>query len=196
MKQNWWKLLVVVVLVVAVGAVLAGKPRNSGEEPAVVAESTLASPAAEQVEEPAHMEASGDPSKVSAESAEVEEVKPEVRVAAAPKVEEPKPAAVAERPKSTAKALPKMIELGADQCIPCRMMKPILEELERDYKGKLEIEYIDVWKDRAAGEKYRVQSIPTQVFIDENGEEFFRHVGFFPKEDILKTFRNQGIKLD
>ena len=74
-------------------------------------------------------------------------------------------------------------------------MKPIIEELQKDYKGKLEVVFIDVWKDNSAAEKYGIQSIPTQVFLDENGKEFFRHTGFFSKEDILKTFEDHGVKL-
>jgi thioredoxin 1 len=93
------------------------------------------------------------------------------------------------------KQLPKLLDLGATKCIPCKMMAPILEELAKEYKGRLEIEFIDVWKDQKAAEKYKIQSIPTQIFYDAKGKEFFRHVGFFPKEDILKTFEKQGIKL-
>ncbi len=91
--------------------------------------------------------------------------------------------------------LPRLVDLGADKCIPCKMMAPILEGLAKDYKGKLTVEVIDVWKDRKAAEKYRVKSIPTQVFYDQDGKEFSRHIGFFSKEDILATFEKQGIKL-
>jgi len=98
-------------------------------------------------------------------------------------------------PKPAEKKLPKLLELGADKCMPCKMMKPILEELSRDYKGQLEVVFIDVWKDTKAAEKYKVRSIPTQVFYDAKGKEFSRHTGFFSREDILKTFEKQGIKL-
>lgn len=97
--------------------------------------------------------------------------------------------------KTETKQLPKLLDLGATKCIPCKMMAPILEELAREYKGQLKVEFIDVWKDSKAAEKYGIQSIPTQIFYDAKGKEFFRHVGYFPKEDILKTFEKQGIKL-
>jgi thioredoxin 1 len=92
------------------------------------------------------------------------------------------------------KQLPKLLDLGATKCIPCKMMAPILEELAKDYKGQLEVEFIDVWKDQKASQKHKVKSIPTQIFYDAKGKEFSRHVGFFSKEDILKTFEKQGIK--
>lgn len=97
--------------------------------------------------------------------------------------------------KPVAKKLPKLLDLGATKCVPCRMMAPILEELAKEYKGQLDVQFIDVWKDGKAAEKYKIQSIPTQIFYDAKGKEFSRHVGFFSKEDILKTFEKQGIKL-
>lgn len=97
--------------------------------------------------------------------------------------------------KPAVKQLPKLIDLGATKCIPCKLMAPILDELAKDYKGQLDVQFIDVWKDQKAAKKYKVQTIPTQIFFDAKGKEFFRHVGFFPKEDILKAFEKQGIKL-
>ncbi len=93
------------------------------------------------------------------------------------------------------KSLPRLIDLGATKCIPCKMMAPILDELGKEYKGKLKVEFIDVWENRDAAEKYKIQSIPTQIFYDGNGKEFYRHVGFSPKEDILAKFKEHGIKL-
>lgn len=93
----------------------------------------------------------------------------------------------------TSKKLPRIVDLGATKCIPCKMMAPILEEIKKDYEGKLTVEFIDVWENRNAGDKYRISSIPTQIFYDENGKEFSRHVGFMPKEDILATFKEHGI---
>lgn len=91
--------------------------------------------------------------------------------------------------------LPKLIDLGADKCIPCKMMAPILEELKSEYAGKFEVIFIDVWKDPQQGRKYGIRVIPTQIFYDAGGNEFYRHVGFFSKEDILKTFREKGVNL-
>ena len=91
--------------------------------------------------------------------------------------------------------LPRLTELGADKCIPCKMMAPILEELKSEYAGKLEVVFIDVWKNPEKGREYGIRVIPTQIFYDADGNEFFRHVGFFSKEDIMKTFREKGVNL-
>ena len=98
-------------------------------------------------------------------------------------------------PKKVEKLLPKLLDLGSDKCIPCKMMAPILDELTKEYKGQLKVEFIDVWKDRKASEKYKVKSIPTQIFFDAKGKELYRHVGFYPKADILAKFKQLGIKL-
>lgn len=92
--------------------------------------------------------------------------------------------------------LPKLIDLGADKCIPCKLMKPILEEMKTKYEGRLEVEIIDVWENPKEGEKYNISLIPTQIFFDPDGKEFYRHEGFMSKEDILKTFKQKGINLD
>lgn len=93
------------------------------------------------------------------------------------------------------KKLPKMIDLGAGKCIPCKKMAPILEKVKEELRGKAEIEFIDVWKDPAAGAKYNIQLIPTQVFFDPDGKEVFRHVGFFSREDILAQFKKMGVQV-
>ena len=92
--------------------------------------------------------------------------------------------------------LPKLIDLGAGKCIPCKMMKPILDELKTEYTGKLDVEVIDVWENPKEGEKYGINLIPTQIFYDPEGKEFQRHEGFMSKEDILATFKQKGMKLD
>jgi thioredoxin 1 len=93
------------------------------------------------------------------------------------------------------KAVPRLVDLGADKCIPCKMMAPILEELKTEYAGRLEVEFIDVWKNPGAGREYQIRVIPTQIFYNEKGEELFRHEGFFSKEDILGKWKEFGIEL-
>lgn len=105
------------------------------------------------------------------------------------------PADAAPAPAATTK-LPKLLDLGADKCIPCRMMAPILEELKKEYTGRLEVEFIDVWKNPEAGRRHGIQMIPTQIFYDAEGRERARHVGFISKEDILAKFRELGVDLD
>lgn len=105
------------------------------------------------------------------------------------------PAADVNTPAAAAVKMPRMVELGADKCIPCKMMAPILEELRTEYKGKLTVDFIDVWKNPDEAKKYNINLIPTQVFYDASGKELFRHEGFFSKEDILKKWKELGIEL-
>ncbi len=89
--------------------------------------------------------------------------------------------------------IPRLLDLGAGKCIPCKMMSPILDELKKEYAGRFDVEFIDVWKDPAAGQKYGVKMIPTQIFYDATGKELFRHEGFFAKDDILAKWKDFGI---
>ncbi|MCM8768366.1 MAG: thioredoxin family protein [Candidatus Omnitrophica bacterium] len=95
--------------------------------------------------------------------------------------------------KPAEKRLPRLVDLGANQCLPCKMMAPILEELKREYRGRMEVEIIDVWQDPRAGERYGIRVIPTQIFYDQEGRERFRHEGFMSKEDILTKWKELGI---
>lgn len=94
-----------------------------------------------------------------------------------------------------ATTLPKLLDLGADKCIPCKMMAPILEDLKREYAGRLEVEFIDVWRNPEAGQRYGIRMIPTQIFFDAEGRELYRHVGFIGKEDILAKWKELGVDL-
>lgn len=94
-----------------------------------------------------------------------------------------------------AKNLPKLIDLGAKGCLPCKLMKPILKELQAEYAGILNIEIYDIHEKPDLGKKYNVRLIPTQIFYDKEGKELYRHVGFMSKKDIINTFEKFGIKL-
>jgi thioredoxin 1 len=91
--------------------------------------------------------------------------------------------------------LPRLLDLGAGKCIPCKMMAPILEELKKEYAGRMNVEFIDVWKDPEAGKAFGIEMIPTQIFFDASGKELFRHTGFFGKEDILGKWKELGVDL-
>jgi thioredoxin 1 len=90
---------------------------------------------------------------------------------------------------------PRLLDLGASQCIPCKMMAPILDELKDAYLGRLDVEFIDVRQNPNAAAPYGVESIPTQIFFDAAGKEIYRHQGFIAKEDILKKWQELGIDL-
>lgn len=91
-------------------------------------------------------------------------------------------------------AVPRLVDLGADKCIPCKKMAPILEELKKEYAGRMEVEFIDVWKNPDAGKAYGIEMIPTQIFYDASGTELFRHTGFLGKEDILGKWKELGVE--
>ncbi len=97
--------------------------------------------------------------------------------------------------QSQALGIPRLVDLGADKCIPCKMMAPILEQLKKDFDGKLQVDFIDVWKNPDEAPKYGVKIIPTQIFFGPDGKELFRHEGFFSREDILGKWKELGVEL-
>ena len=86
------------------------------------------------------------------------------------------------------------LELGADRCIPCKKMQPIMKEIAALFPDRVQVVFYDVWKDSGPAEKYGIQLIPTQVFLDQKGKEIARHVGLYPKEEILELLKKQGIR--
>ena len=80
---------------------------------------------------------------------------------------------------------PTLVDFGARSCIPCKKMAPILEELEKEYRGRANVIFIDVWQDEDEGKRFAVSMIPTQIFFDRNGKEVYRHTGFLEKQAII-----------
>lgn len=103
--------------------------------------------------------------------------------------------ATSQATKEDLAALPRLVDLGSNKCIPCKMMAPLLEELKAEYRGRLLVEVIDVREDQAAARSYGIRVIPTQVFIDPAGQERFRHEGFMSKRAILSKWRELGVDL-
>lgn len=104
----------------------------------------------------------------------------------------------ASQPLAAAKSsspVPRLVDLGSDKCIPCKMMMPVLKELKGAYAGRLQVDFIDVWRDPDAGKQYKINLIPTQIFYDASGRELFRHEGFFAKDDILAKWKDLGVDL-
>lgn len=93
---------------------------------------------------------------------------------------------------SMASDLPKLVDVGADKCIPCIKMAPILDQLREDFAGRMQVQFVDAWKNREEAASYGVQMIPTQIFYADNGKELYRHTGFFGREDILNKWRELG----
>ena len=88
------------------------------------------------------------------------------------------------------------VELGSVGCIPCRMMQPIMRGIEGEYGGQVRVVFHDVWTEEGKPyvKKYGIRAIPTQVFFDAKGVEYFRHEGFFPKEKLVAVLKTKGVK--
>lgn len=92
--------------------------------------------------------------------------------------------------------IPTMIELGRESCKPCKLMKPIIADLQKNYTDMLIVEFIHTDKNPEQAKKYKIRVIPTQIFIDPSGKELFRHVGFFPKNEILAQWKKLGYDIE
>ena len=92
------------------------------------------------------------------------------------------------------KGMVTMVDLGAKKCIPCKMMAPILEKLEKAYSGRAAIVFLDVWEDPKPAHRFGIRGIPTQIFFDKEGREVFRHAGFLSEEEIVRRLRDMGVK--
>jgi len=92
------------------------------------------------------------------------------------------------------KVLPRLVDLGAGTCIPCKLMAPILEELKTEYADQINVEILDVRQDPNVISEYHIRVIPTQIFYDALGQERFHHEGFMSKEDILAMWEQLGVE--
>ena len=102
--------------------------------------------------------------------------------------------APSQQPTNTsASGLPRLVDLGSTTCIPCKMMAPVLDELGKEYAGRMRVEFIDVNENPDAAKPFGIKLIPTQVFIDTSGKELWRHEGFISKEDILAKWKELGV---
>lgn len=108
--------------------------------------------------------------------------------------------AIAQTSKQDAKKEKKykvtFVELGSVRCIPCQQMQPIMKSVEEKYGDQVKVIFYDVWTEdgKQYAKKYNISLIPTQVFLDENGKEFFRHEGFFPENELIKILKSKGVK--
>lgn len=92
------------------------------------------------------------------------------------------------------KGMVTLVDLGANACIPCKMMAPIMTKLEKDYQGRAAIVFIDVWKFRDQADRFGIRVIPTQIFYDKTGKEVARHEGFMGEKDIVAQLKKMGVK--
>ena len=92
--------------------------------------------------------------------------------------------------------LPRMIDLGAGKCIPCKAMKPILDDLRTNYADCFQTIFVDVWENTDKAKEYAIKTIPTQIFYNADGRELYRHEGFYSKEEILAKWKELGVKVE
>jgi thioredoxin 1 len=97
-------------------------------------------------------------------------------------------------PEVPVKGMVTLLDLGSNSCVPCRMMAPILEKLEKAYLGKASIIVVDVFKDREQARRFGIRAIPTQIFFDKDGKEVYRHVGFMAEAAIVAQLKKMGVQ--
>jgi len=89
---------------------------------------------------------------------------------------------------------PTLAEFGWRTCIPCKQMKPILEELAVEYQGKLNVVIVEVYEQMELTRQFGIMAIPTQIVFNSNGKEITRHTGFWAKKDIITQLKMMGIE--
>jgi thioredoxin 1 len=104
--------------------------------------------------------------------------------------------AAIEQKKPVTKHKVTFIELGSVRCVPCKHMQPIMKSIEEKYDSQVKVIFYDIWTPlgKPMADKYNVQVIPTQVFLDANGKEFFHHEGFFPEDELVKVLETKSVK--
>lgn len=94
--------------------------------------------------------------------------------------------------KAFAGGKPFLVDFGANSCLPCRQLRPILKEISKEYAGKAEILVIDVYKYQHLANEYKIKAIPTLVFFDNKGKEVFRQPGAMNKDQIVAKLKEIG----
>ena len=89
------------------------------------------------------------------------------------------------------------VELGSVRCIPCKQMQPVMKSIEAKYGSQIKVVFYDVWQDdqKKYADQYHISLIPTQVFLNDQGKEIFRHQGFYPEKEIDKFLQAHGLKI-
>lgn len=91
--------------------------------------------------------------------------------------------------------LPRLVDVGADRCIPCQAMAPMIGALRDEYAGRMDVQVIDAWRDPGAAEPFEVRELPTHIFLDADGRELWRHEGLMSRAEILARWKDLGVEL-
>ena len=128
-----------------------------------------------------------------------------IREKAAVEIDQERLKAIAAKPADTAtnsgedlanalqSGRPVLVDFGSNSCVPCRQLRPILQEIKKEQEGKLEVLVIDIYKHQNLSSEYRIQVIPTLVFFDSSGKEMFRQQGFMPKAALMEQIKKIGV---
>lgn len=84
-----------------------------------------------------------------------------------------------------------ILEFGAVGCAPCKKMEKEIETIRKDFAGKVNVRFINLskkWNNDWA-DYFKIQTIPTQVILDSQGKEIYRHVGYIPADELKKVFK-------
>lgn len=106
-----------------------------------------------------------------------------------------KPATVTAPRAAVPAVKPRLLEIGSSRCMSCIEMAKVLDALRASQGAKLAVDFVDVFEQPEAGDRYKISLIPTQIFYDTAGKEIFRHTGYLAHDDILAKFRELGVKI-
>ena len=107
--------------------------------------------------------------------------------------ETPSPAD-SDTPASQPSQLPRLVDLGSDKCKACKKLAPIIEELRKEYSDRVSVVFIDIYRDPLSASMYDYRAIPTQILLDANEKEVWRHEGFISKADLITQFAQVGVE--
>jgi thioredoxin 1 len=96
--------------------------------------------------------------------------------------------------KALTSGRPVLVDFGANSCLPCRQMRPVLKEVGTEYSEKARVLVIDAYKNQNLAQAYKVFMLPTLVFFDSKGKEAFRSVGIMEKEKIVAKLKEIGME--
>lgn len=183
-KFPWVQISVVVLVLVIIGGIYVVKNTSLSNKDIQSQQDEITTQAAENSEQ-TNIENNSDSSNSSGQTSSTQASE--------------QTSTVNQNSQQAKNSLPKLVDLGSTTCIPCKEMAPILDELKKEYKGKVDVEVVDVYEDQEKAMKYNekhpIRVIPTQILFDSNGKEVWSHEGSLPKEDLVKVFKDKvGVK--
>jgi thioredoxin 1 len=95
--------------------------------------------------------------------------------------------------KAVGSGKPVLVDFGSNDCMPCRLLRPILKDIGKEYAGRAHVLVIDIYDQKELARQYKVQVVPTLVFFDAKGKEVYRHLGALDKEAIVAKLKEIGM---